>query len=164
MSEKVIAMSFCFYLNARFVYKNHRLIEKESIEKKSIAKGRAGVKCSELSRVSGGPAVGLRFEATQLREDRLQCLIVVRAGAEKVHVAGGPVGSVRPDRKKHRAFEQEFFRLGRATEAVKPPLNTVAHEHEVKGLLAALAQCEQALPDGGGQIPFRFRLYVRLSK
>jgi hypothetical protein len=74
------------------------------------------------------------------------------------------MGSVRPDREEHRAFEQEFFRVGRTTQAVEQSLNAVAHENEVKGFRAALAQCEQSLPDRGGQIPFRFRLHVRLSK
>ena len=85
-------------------------------------------------------------------------------GAEKVYVTGRPMGSVRPDREEHCAFQQEFFRVGRATEPIEQPLNAVADEHEVKGLLAALAQCEQPLPDGGRQIPFRFGLHVRLSK
>ena len=113
-----------------------------------------------------GEAVRFCFEATQLREDRLQRLVVMGAEAEKVHVTGRPMGSVRPDREEHCAFQQEFSRVGRATEALEleQPLSAVADEHEVKGLLAAFTQCEEPLPDGGGQIPFRFGLHVRLSK
>jgi hypothetical protein len=29
------------------------------------------------------------------------------------------MGSVRPDREEHRTFEQEFFRVGRTTEAIE---------------------------------------------
>jgi hypothetical protein len=72
-----------------------------------------------------------------------------------------PVG---PDGEEHRALEQEFFRVRGTAQAIEQPLDAVAHKHEIKGLLAALAQCEQPLPDGSGQIPFRFGLHVRLSK
>jgi hypothetical protein len=68
------------------------------------------------------------------------------------------------DREEHRAFEQEFFRVGRATKAVEQSLDAVAREHEVERLLATLAQREQPLPDGSRQIPLRSGLHVRLSK
>ena len=71
---------------------------------------------------------------------------------------------VRPDGKQYRAFEDEAIRMGRPAESVEQALDAVADEDEIERLLALLAEREEPLPHGGGQIPFRRGAHVRLSR
>jgi hypothetical protein len=54
------------------------------------------------------------------------------ARSQEVHVLGSAMRAARPERKEHRAFEDERPGVARLSEAEEQPLKAIAQENEVE--------------------------------